>query len=264
MKLLLLIGIIFGILALIWVFLIEPEFLAVKKYKLEIPGLKGLRLVFASDFHAKPGSGKRLFQIVERINAQNPDIILLGGDFVNGHKSESAMRPEKAASILSGLKSKYGVYAILGNHDWYQGGEKIAAELEKADIRVMENENCRIGAGGREFTLAVAADIVNRKPDLKQALKEAKKPLLLLSHSPDLFPEVPKEVDLTIAGHTHGGQVRIPGWGALLVPSKYGKRYDYGLIEEGGKKLLVSKGIGTSMLPVRFNCLPEIVVIDFE
>lgn len=88
--------------------------------------------------------------------------------------------------------------------------------------------------------------------------------LILLCHSPDVFPKVPKEVNLTLAGHVHGGQVRLPILGSLIVPSNYGDKYSQGLIEENGKKMIVTKGIGNSILNVRFNCIPEIVVIEFE
>ena len=86
----------------------------------------------------------------------------------------------------------------------------------------------------------------------------------MLTHSPDIFPKVPKEVNLTLSGHVHGGQVRLPLLGAIIVPSKYGDKYSYGLIEEDNKKMIVTSGIGTSILNVRFNCKPEIVVIEFE
>ena len=86
-----------------------------------------------------------------------------------------------------------------------------------------------------------------------------------MTHSPDVFVDVQKSnVKLTLAGHVHGGQVRLPFIGALIIPSKYGDKYSHGLIEEDGQKMVVTKGIGTSILPVRFNCIPEIVVINFK
>ena len=103
-----------------------------------------------------------------------------------------------------------------------------------------------------------------RRPDVRKALENAGNPVLVITHSPDIFPQVPERAALTLAGHTHGGQVALPLLGALLVPSAFGKRYEGGLTVENGKRLLVSRGLGTSLLPVRFNCRPEIDVAEFE
>lgn len=108
------------------------------------------------------------------------------------------------------------------------------------------------------------ADCNMRRPDVDKALENAGNPVLVITHSPDIFPQVPERAALMLAGHTHGGQVALPWLGALLVPSVFGKRYEGGLTAENGKRLLVSRGLGTSLLPVRFNCRPEIVVVEFE
>jgi len=100
-------------------------------------------------------------------------------------------------------------------------------------------------------------------PNIYEALENTKSPTILLTHTPDIFPKVPSDVNLTLAGHTHGGQVRLPLLGALIVPSDYGNKYSSGLIEEKGKKMIVTNGIGVSILPIRFNCPPEIVVLEF-
>ena len=256
--------IILGIAALLWGFGVEPKLLKTSVYRIRQPELAGLKVVFASDFHVAPGHERRLRKIVGRIAAQQADIILLGGDFVKGHRFEKSMPIEKIALILAGLHAPLGVYAALGNHDWRRDGAHIADVLQQQGIVVLENENRRINRSGGSFWLAGLADCNMRRPDVRKALENTGNPVLIMTHSPDVFPQVPARAALTLAGHTHGGQVVLPGLGALIVPSVFGKKYEGGLIDENGKRLLVSRGLGTSLLPVRFNCRPEIVVVEFE
>lgn len=112
--------------------------------------------------------------------------------------------------------------------------------------------------------IAGVEDKATRTPKIYNALENTKNPVILLTHSPDVFQKVPSGVNLTLSGHVHGGQARLPILGTLIVPSDYGDKYSLGLIEEKGKKMIVTKGIGNSILNVRFNCVPEIVVIEFE
>ncbi len=116
---------------------------------------------------------------------------------------------------------------------------------------------------GKEIYIAGVEDKMTASPDVYEALENAKSPTIFLTHTPDVFPKVPSRINLTLAGHTHGGQVILPVLGALVVPSEYGDKYLAGFIEEKGKRLIVSRGIGVSVLPIRFNCPPEIVVIEF-
>ena len=260
----LIILLILGAAVFIWGFMVEPNLLKTSVYRIRQPELAGLKIVFASDFHIAPKQERRLRKIVDRIAAQQADLILLGGDFVKGHRFETSMPIEEIAPLLAELQAPLGVYAVLGNHDWRLDGVRIGKVLQEHGIDVLENENRRIEYGGKFFWLAGVADYNMRRPDVDKALENAGNLLLVLTHSPDIFPQVPGRVELTLAGHTHGGQVALPGFGALLVPSSFGKRYEGGLITEDGKKLLVSRGLGTSLLPVRFNCRPEIVVVEFE
>ena len=254
---------IISVLLAIWALGIEPNMLKVTTYKMPMPELSGLKIVFASDFHIAPKHKKRLEKIVKKINQQKADLILLGGDFVKGHKFETSMPIEKIAENLSELKAPLGVVSVLGNHDWWQNGQKIRDVLQDSGIIVLENENRELTLGEKSFSLVGLADYNTRKPDINKALSTTENTVLFLTHSPDVFPEVPQKVFLTLAGHTHGGQVALPWFGALLVPSKYGKKYEGGFIEENGKKMIVSRGLGTSLLPVRFGCMPEIVVVEF-
>ena len=125
----------------------------------------------------------------------------------------------------------------------------------------MDNESCKLKVNGTPIYIAGIQDIVTGYPNLEKALQNTKQPVILLSHQPDIFPSVSSNVFLTLSGHTHGGQVNIPGIGPVIRPSKYG--YQVGNYKKDGKELIVTQGVGTSVLPFRFNCAPEIVVIDF-
>ena len=252
-----------GVGMLVWMFGVEPRLLVTRFYKFSAPELKNLKIVFISDLHIAPQHEKRLQKIVREVNALRPDIILLGGDFVKGHKFASTMVPEKIADELKNLQAPFGVFAVLGNHDWYFDGNRVRQALQKNNIRVLENENLYIATPKGNFTLAGVADYTMRIPDIEKSLKNAKAPVLLLSHSPDVFPQVQKNVFLTLAGHTHGGQFALPFLGPIIVPSDYKRRFAGGLIDEDGQKMVVNRGLGTSLLPLRFNCPPEIVVIEF-
>jgi predicted MPP superfamily phosphohydrolase len=255
-----------------WALFIEPNSLTVTNLNVKISGLRGLKVVFIGDLHIKTNQKKRLDEIVKKINEQHPDLILSAGDFVSGHEPKQSLAIEEIAKSLSILKPKYGFYAVLGNHDWWQGGERIKKVLVNNGIIVLSNENKVVDVKGKKLYIAGVEDMSTRNIDLVKALKNVQHPAILMTHTPDVFPFVAGKassnivgvVDLTLAGHTHGGQINIPFIGPLVVPSRYGAKYAQGLIERNDKTMFVTKGIGTSILPVRFNCSPEIVVIDFN
>lgn len=249
---------------LMWCFTIEPNTVIVNKYKIEDESLKGIKIVLAGDFHVKPYQKKRLEYIVEKINSQNPDIVLLVGDYVNMHREFMSYPISKTAKELSNIYAKAGIYTVLGNHDYYKEGQKIKKALTDNGIKVLENQSKKVEIEGKSIYIAGIEDLVTGYPNLQKALRFCRKPTILLSHQPDIFPKVPNKVNLTLAGHTHGGQVVIPFVGPVIVPSKFGTKYASGYFNENGKKMIVTKGLGTSVLPIRFNCLPEIVVIEFE
>lgn len=244
-------------------YFIEPNKLEVTNYAIQDKELSGVEIVFASDFHIKPYGQKRLEKVVETINAQNPDVVVSAGDFVCGHTEHSTMHPEKIAEGLGKVKSKHGFYTTLGNHDGWYDRWYIKELLEKQNIKVLNNKNVKLQINGKEIYIAGVEDMMTAFPNVEDALRGTKSPTILLTHTPDIFPDVPKSVNLTLAGHTHGGQVRIPIIGPIFTASNYGNKYAIGLIEENGKKLITTRGIGVSILPFRFNCPPEIVVIEF-
>ena len=249
----------FFILLIIWTVFIEPNIITVNHITINDSSLKNLKIAFASDFHIKPFEKHRLQRTVNKINKQNPDIILLGGDYVSGHKKGSSMTIDKIAKEFGNLHSKYGTFAVVGNHDGWQGKEEIIKELEKQNIKVLFNSNVCFN----EFCIAGVDDLQTGTPDIKKALIGTNdKPTILLTHTPDIMPEVPYSVNLTLAGHLHGGQIRTHG--AIIVPSKFGTKYANGFLNDNGKKTFTTKGLGTSILPIRFNCFPEIVIIDFK
>jgi predicted MPP superfamily phosphohydrolase len=226
----------------------------------------GLAVAMISDLHVgSPNRGlSTVGAVVTAINAEKPDIIVVLGDLViQGVIGGRFVEPELIAHELAGLHAPLGVVAVLGNHDRWYNGDRVRRALEAAGIRVLVDENMRIRHGEKSFWLCGLDDLWTRGSHLNETLAgiQDDDPIVVLMHNPDLFPEIPSRVSLTLAGHTHGGQVNLPLVGRPIVPSKFGQRYAYGLIEENGKKLFVTGGIGTSILPVRFRVAPEIVVL---
>jgi predicted MPP superfamily phosphohydrolase len=164
------------------------------------------------------------------------------------------------------LRAPLGTIAVLGNHDWWNDGERITRALRQAGLTVLENEARRIEYGGKSFWVAGVADMWTRKPDIAGSLAQVNSddPVILITHNPDIFPDVPPRVSLTLAGHTHGGQVNLPFIGRPIVPSNFGQRYASGHVVEDGRHLFVSDGIGTSIIPVRFRVPPEIVILTLR
>jgi uncharacterized protein len=284
-----------------YAFGIEPFRLRVQRYSLTLAGWPaGLRLRIAalSDIHAcRPWMDPaRIRAIAERANSLEPDLIVLLGDYTTGHRWVTGpVEPGEWAAALKVLKARLGVYSILGNHDWWQdraaqraGKGPIISRLalEDAGIPVLENDAVRFENGGSPFWIAGLGDqiafIVRRDglvprfqgiDDLPGTLARVtdSAPVILLAHEPDIFPRVPARVSLTLSGHTHGGQLRFFGY-SPVVPSRYGNRYAYGLMTEtaadatGGaatlRHLVVSGGLGCSVLPVRMGVPPEITVVN--
>lgn len=238
--------------------------LTVREYRVKDKDLAGIKIVYAADFHVGKKHTARLARVVDLINAQKADIVLLGGDFVKGHKEKSTLPIELIAYELSHIKSNYPVYTVLGNHDMWVGGDKIQKVLEKNGIKVLRNSNDFVNVKDKKIYIAGIEDLTTGFPNQNKAFENTEKPVILLSHQPDIFPKAWEDANIILAGHTHGGQVVFPIIGALLVPSAYGQKFRSGYIEENNKKMIVTKGLGTSILPIRFNCKPEINVILFE
>lgn len=238
----------------IWAFFIEPNSLTVKKY--DVDCTKGMRIVYASDFHIGKCSKERLQKIVKLINMQNPDLVLLGGDYIKGYTGDSSLDIKIQAKELAKINAPK--ISVLGNHDCRYDREAVKEALEEVGITVLVNSNsCYNG-----LWIAGVDDKQVGFPDVKEALKGTSTPRILLTHTPDIYYDVKDDVDLILAGHTHGGQVAFPFIGAPCVPSEYGSKFAERVIEETQNKMIITKGLGTSILPVRFNSVPEIVVLE--
>jgi predicted MPP superfamily phosphohydrolase len=263
----------------VWAFWLEPASITVRRVRLEVPSWhaehRGLKLAVLADLHVgSPHMGlAKLRRVVEHTNDERPDLVLLLGDFVIGGREHgrgviggSFVEPEPIAAELKSLRAPLGVFAVLGNHDWWYDGERVAAALRGAGVTVLENQAARVESGGRGFWLVGVADLWTRRPDIAGALGQVEggDPVILLTHNPDVFPDVPPRVSLTLAGHTHGGQVNLPLVGRPVVPSQFGQRYAMGHVVEQGRHLFVSGGIGTSIIPVRFRVPPEIIILTLS
>jgi predicted MPP superfamily phosphohydrolase len=227
--------------------------------------LDGLRVALISDLHtgAPHVDEGRIERLVAAVNERAPDLVLLLGDFVDPNvRGGSIVAPEAVAERLGALRARLGALAVLGNHDWRHGGERIAAALRAAGIPVLEDEAVDLGA----FYVAGLADARTRRPDVRVALRDVphSAPVLLLSHDPDMFPTVPERVALTVSGHTHGGQVAVPVLRRRVIPSRFGERYARGHIVEDGRHLFVTAGFGTSGWPVRLLAPAEVVILELR
>ncbi len=284
--------------------LAEPFRLNVTRYPVTPPSWPAslrLRLAVIADLHVvEPWMGlDRVRQIVARTNALSPDAVLLLGDYVPSHSMQRWARfvpggrvvaDDEWATELSRFTAPLGIHAVLGNHDWWDdiavqhrgAGPVPAGEaLERAGIKVYENEVVRLTKDGAPFWIAGLGDQwafwprdgVRRHPipyigahDLAATLAKVsdEAPVILMAHEPDIFAEMGalgSRIALTVSGHTHGGQVSLAGF-TPVVPSAYGSRYVYGHIIEAGRHLVVSGGLGLSGIPLRLGSPPEIVVIE--
>jgi len=256
-----------GLALLGWMYWVATSDPVVRKTSVTMPELAApLRAILISDIHvAGPDMPPaRLQRIVGQINAQSPDLILIAGDFVSDKKvSTHQYSVREAIAPLVGLSARFGVVAVIGNHDHWRDAGAVRAELRRVGILVLDNDAVRLGpiaVGGVDDPFT-GHDNIGRAVARLRLMPE---PRILLSHSPDIFPQVPPDVTLTVAGHTHCGQIRLPLVGALSTMSRYGERYACGRIDERGRTLIVSAGLGTSLLPLRLGAAPDLWVIDLR
>jgi len=237
------------------------------------PDAHRLTITVVADLHAGgPNMGlARVREVVDAVQALNSDLIVILGDYFATHRFITEHVPNAAwAAELGRLKARLGVYAILGNHDWWYDVGGVRRALARVRIPLLENDAALIDDDGRRFWLAGLGDQLaywlgpNRfrgVDDLPGTLARVTTddPVILLVHEPDVFTRIPPRVALTLAGHTHGGQIVLPFVPPLWTPSEYGARFAYGHIVEGGRHMIVSGGLGCSKVPLRLNMPPEIV-----
>lgn len=262
-----------GICAVIfWTTIIEPGQLRQTRITPARWQQSRLKIVFFSDLHAgSPFVDKSYIQnLVRRINDLNPDVILVGGDLlINGVIGGRHIGIEAVASELQLLKSKFGTFAVLGNHDWWNEGPKVRAMLESVGISVLENEARRIVRSPTEvFWLIGIGDETTGHADVNKAFQTSKNsddPKIVFMHDPGALFLHPESFYLAFAGHMHGGQIYLPGVGALVTPGQAPRSWAQGWVTSfAGGQVFVSNGIGTSILPIRLGAPPEYVFVDLN
>lgn len=257
-----------GLLA-VWAFWLEPASLTIDQHELRLawPGNRPLRVAVLTDLHVgSPFNDiSNLRATIDRTNAATPDLVCILGDLViHGVVGGAFVSPEDIATEFGRLRSPAGVFAVLGNHDAWLDHDRVQRAVAANGIRVIEDTAVQVDTAAGRLWLAGTSDWWTGRHDLAAALKavtDDHTPVLLLTHNPDVFPDVPDRVTLTLAGHTHGGQVNWPFVGALIVPSRYRQRFAAGHVIEGGRHLFVATGIGTSILPVRFRVPPAVSLL---
>lgn len=230
--------------------------------------LHGLRLAQLSDIHHSPFlSQQEIAEAVRCVNALQPDLIVLTGDYV----SHSRDYIDACAEVLGELRAPLGVYAVLGNHDHWTDGPAMAAALERQQIRVLTNEQYKLEAKGAHLRLLGVDDLLTKHSNLPQALAGTTpdETRILLSHNPAIIREAARAgIDLVLSGHTHGGQIN---WRLLTGREerrrwlrRKSRRFMRGHAQLGDTQIYVNRGLGTVVVPMRYGCAPEITLMELQ
>jgi predicted MPP superfamily phosphohydrolase len=259
-------GVVLGALLLIWGLLEARSDPVVRRAAIAMAdwpaGAAPVRVVLISDIHAGTLSvpPDRLRRIVAQVNALAPDLVLIAGDSMPGHKAITPASATARLAPLAGLRARLGVVAVPGNHDHWTELPSTHAALEAAGVTLLANEAAVYGP----LVIGAVDDVYSRHADPEHVVRVARRlpgARVILTHSPDIAPGLPGDFGLLLAGHTHCGQAVIPWYGPVASVSKYGDRYRCGIIREGGRVVVVTAGIGTSGPPLRFNARPDIWVL---
>ena len=220
-----------------------------------------LRIAFLVDIHHGPFTSLAYVNsVVTLANNLNPDLILLGGDYV--HRDRHYIAP--CFQALRKLNAPLGVYGVLGNHDHWESAPETRKAMQDSEIVELTNEGIWLSQKGQRLRLAGVGDLWEDTQDLTKALGDthSSETSILLSHNPDYVETITdSRVGLVLSGHTHSGQVIFPLIGAPIVPSRFGQKYLRGLVKTPYTQVFVSRGLGTITPPLRFCCRPEINII---
>lgn len=250
---------------------VEPNMLVVRRVEIVSDDWRGapLRIVAIGDTHVGSPhvNAARVGRIVRRINRLRPDIVVLLGDYAGGRQRETELSGREQQEVLGGiatfaaLSPRYGVIGVLGNQDNWYGRASITRAMEEAGVATLANRNVEIAREGGDFFLAGLEDAYSSQADFTAALDGVDgRDTIVISHSPIPFRRMPPGPALMLASHTHCGQVTIPFLGRPFLPIR-NHRHGCRLVEENGRRMYVTAGIGTSIAPVRFLNPPEIVLI---
>lgn len=244
---------------------IETRRLRIVTRTLPVPDLpaafEGYRIAHLSDLHMGiPMVERTLPTVITMTNDQHADLIAITGDFVTGERDGI----HSVEPLLEGLHAPDGVWGVLGNHDYHHEVSELAAVLQRTGIGVLRNEHHVIRRGADRLVLAGVDDLIWGRPDFQATLAGAPdhSPVILMAHEPDFarLAAADPRIVLQLSGHTHGGQIRLPRRGAMVLPA-LGQLYSAGGYQVRGLALYVNSGVGTGQFAVRFNCRPEIAVI---
>lgn len=243
----------------------ESESLRVERVNSPLPNLPpafaGLRVAFLTDIHHGPYTELEFVaQIVRTTLALQPDLILLGGDYCLRDRKYIA----PCFDVLRMLSAPLGVYGVLGNHDHRHGLDDTRAGMRRAGIAELTDRGVWLTRRADRLRLCGVDDMWYGKPDVTAAAGDASREdaVLLLSHNPDVAETLTdRRVGLVLSGHTHGGQVIVPGMTNPFIPSRYGDKYAHGRVEAPATTVYVSRGLGLTGLPVRYNCPPELTLL---
>lgn len=226
-----------------------------------------LRIAFLSDLHVGSHTDDvaRIEAILAEAATHTPDLVLFGGDYMNMHfVGGGRVPPHAIAAMLAQLGAPLGRVAILGNHDYMYGEDEVAAALRARGITVLDHERRTVTFEGHAIEIVGVPDAHLVRDEAKELLAglRPERPAIVLAHDPMWFADVPAGPFLTLSGHTHGGQVKLPGLGVLHNASVAPLRWSHGLVVEDGRTLYVSAGLGTSIIPLRIGVPPEFAIID--
>lgn len=251
-----------GVLLVLWGSFVEPRRLVVRTYREPlVPEPKSwVRLVFVSDMHAGPFHGRRRFERVAlEVASLGADLLVFGGDFVS-YRAEAV----RDVSPLGRVRGRLGTYFILGNHDYLDDPASVRRTAAGWGIADLTNGHVSVQKDGRTLQISGMDDCWYGRPTVPPMRVAATTPHVTIAHEPDIALDVKTgDTDLIIAGHTHGGQIRLPVIGALAgIPSLLGRRVDRGRKTVNGVPLIVSEGLGEADVRARLFCPPEVTVVE--